>query len=78
MVFDMASLSMTNANPLAGRSVRDPAAADASSSRLSEIADLLALAIARAHARRTEAQSRESSTGLCAGIERVLGPETVL
>jgi len=43
--------------------------------RLDEAAELLALGISRACARRTEAQSRESSTGLRAKTERVLVPE---
>jgi hypothetical protein len=50
---------------------RDKSASDR---RLDEVADLLALAISRTSARRMSAQSRESSTGLCAPIERVLVP----
>jgi hypothetical protein len=44
-------------------------------SHLDEVAQLLVLGISRANARRMAAQSRENSTGLCAGIERVLAPE---
>jgi len=42
---------------------------------LDEVAQLLGLAICRANARRMAAQSRENSTGLYAGIERVLGQD---
>ena len=43
-----------------------------SESHLDEVAQLLGLGISRANARRMAAQSRENSTGLCDGIERVL------
>lgn len=43
--------------------------------RLDELAELLAVAISRANTRRMAAQSRESSTGLGAGIQPVLGQD---
>jgi hypothetical protein len=46
-----------------------------SDGRLDELAGLLALGISRALARDLAAKGGESSTGLCAGIERVLGQD---
>ena len=45
-------------------------------SRLDEVAELLSMGIKRARIRNAAGENLENSTGLCAGIERVLGQDT--
>ena len=44
-------------------------------SRLDEVAELLSMGIERARIRNAAGENWENSTGLCDGIERVLGQD---